>query len=300
MLAPSAFLGWQHYDDEGYLLASFRSFTKGPRPSLRPDLYRVPDRSQYAVWWLLLRPLGTDMQLDRWSGHRPCCLAASGRHSSTVRRMTGSTLGVVGAVAVGSDLYNNFHDLGARARSIGLLLVLLALALTMHFRPPTGAMQGVLLGALFLTKVNVGTFVVRAFVVAMAVAASRPTLGGAPRVARLVLPVAAFVARWSCARPRPRRHRSPRARPLGWCHRGTGHRGGAACHGYGGTIGRNQPDGGTDTVDRRRRFGLVATTSLLVIPRRCTPGRTGAGRAGEAVDPAERLLRPRWSIRNRC
>ena len=174
---PSMFVGFTSYDDEGYMLVALRSFID--HGSLYQNVFTQYGPFYYELWGTVFGALGITVDLD--SGRVVTLVVwilASLIIGLSTYRMTGSiVLGVIGQMltfmALNIAPYEPMHPGGL----ISLLLsLILAVACLVRGRLSTYSMAalGMLLGALTLTKVNVGVFALIAF--ALMAVASYPNL----------------------------------------------------------------------------------------------------------------------------
>lgn len=167
----TVFTVWAGYDDEGTLLVTLQSFSHGD--TLYNDIYTPYGPFYYELFGGLFALSGSDVTNDAsrsivivlWVGTSLLFGLAS-------QRLTGRLLlGVSGMIAAFATLYVLANEpMHPQVLCVLLLGAFVALAVFGPGRRPlwAGAAAGAVLAALFLTKINLGTYAIAAVVLAAA------------------------------------------------------------------------------------------------------------------------------------
>ncbi|HET9555028.1 MAG TPA: hypothetical protein VFP50_18830 [Anaeromyxobacteraceae bacterium] len=198
---PTVFTGTAAYDDEGYLLASFRSFLR--LGGLYSSTYTNYGPGYYAVLGTIFRVTGADL-----------LSLGPGRITALALLVGGSLAGAVAVwlatrrllVAVAAQLFFvGLLKAAAAAEPLhpgGYLVFLLGLlTLTAFLRERLGAARtagalGIIVALMLSTKVNVGAFALIGCALAASAGSRSPRLRGAALAVIVALPLALTSSQW--------------------------------------------------------------------------------------------------------
>lgn len=158
---PSALYGWAPYDDEGYILASLRSYSSIGH--LFSRTYSQYGPFPYVFWDAFALPFGfrfDNLGFGRFAAAGVLAVSCGAAWLAVYRMTDARWWATFAAVAVWRDLQVNFTEPWHPGALIGMLLILLVLTTTFAGDRRRSLLQGLLLSFLLLTKINVGVFAV--------------------------------------------------------------------------------------------------------------------------------------------
>lgn len=167
MYWPSAFGIWHRYDDEGAMLLVYRSFAE--RGGLYKTTYNNYGPFPFTFWWVLLRPFGfaySSLFVGRAIALGLMALSA-GLTVLIVSRFAGRWCAAVVGFVVADLLTVNFNEPFHPGALIGIMLLTVVYTQTSVLRErERQIINGFVCSALVLTKVNLGIFVLLAWLAA--------------------------------------------------------------------------------------------------------------------------------------